>query len=53
MKDVHYLISKGIPEDEAFEDARQNIGLSKEMATWVWSRVTGTIRKSLLLQTSS
>ena len=39
IKDYNFLISKGMPEDEAFEDARQNIGLSKEMATWALSRI--------------
>lgn len=39
IKDYNYLISQGVPEHEAFEDARQNIGLSYEMATWTLSRV--------------
>ena len=34
-----------MPEDEAFENARQNIGLSKEMATWALSRVKNHLRK--------
>ena len=39
IKDYNYLISQGVPEREAFEDARQNLGLSQEMAAWTLSRV--------------
>ena len=39
IKDYNYLISLGVPEREAFEDARQNLGLSYEIAAWTLSRV--------------
>ena len=39
IKDYHYLISQGVPEREAFEAARKNLGLSYEIAAWALSRV--------------